>query len=528
MLTWRIPNHKLYDDVRSYEMLSVDRDKLFTSLEIDDTTTTFDGSKTTVNVWIHAYKKLNLYRTFNYKFEFEGNQTKSEKLLDLLSAMCCLYPGIWLDTREGIKLDYANLLVDDNRKSERSAMLAFMRDYIWQAKVTNFWKPAMQDIKATEPSDALLDRLFLLPECPYPEFGYHSSDYIKANLVGTPDPEKTVVSMSFGKESLFTYGLMKELYGADRLALGTINYTGTEAAGLEKLKGFSDAYLRELNRMQFYGDAPKDVRVAKTNLFAVNNKNPFEIFVYHPQLFALMHHINFPERPVVIFGDEFEITIEEKIELDGVNYPVFTFEYQQSTYMHAKWNYLMKSLALPFRVTSKIYHLMEIQCQALGPKVLKHFTDYQTSCWFSNSEHKWCGKCNKCRRLTFMMQSLGQVKPKELQKIGISGLSGVELLELDAINEPYLAEISEENLRASENAWRVRDPQVNRTLMSVRELLKHGRLDKLEYVGMKSRLLADLIPEDSRHPRYNDHGEDLGLSADEEVFVYQYLQQIFS
>jgi hypothetical protein len=121
-----------------------------------------------------------------------------------------------------------------------------------------------------------------------------------------------------------------------------------------------------------------------------------------------------------LFGDEYERTVAETAvmvdeEGDSETYPIYTYDYMQSSVWHAKLNHLFSLLDLKAKVGSVLYNLSEFQIQYLLAKLDPRLLKFQLSCWWSDAEDTWCNECSKCTRIAFMCGALNIPLPEGLK-----------------------------------------------------------------------------------------------------------------
>lgn len=287
------------------------------------------------------------------------------------------------------------------------------KDLTWQNKLAHFYSSACWDEHAPDWITGLLSGF--LPETPWESyFGEKefTHTFLKNHLVSWDriTPEDVCLSMSFGKESLLSLALMRELYPRyqfNKLELSAIKHSA-------KYQHVDSSAIDKLNRVlgtKFH------LTEVSSNLREKALENFYEKDVWSGFGIAAMHIAQFiaTDRPVVIYGDEYERSFESKVFVDDTPAPNYTLDYVQNAIWHAKVNSFMEVVGLPNRMSSILFNLSEFQVQWLLAKLAPELLDIQTSCWYGTDDEPWCNDCSKCSRVSFMRQAMFLPLPEGLK-----------------------------------------------------------------------------------------------------------------
>ena len=348
-----------------------------------------------VHVDVHAAEK------YAYEFQLDTREyaDRYPAMLHVLAMVVSSYAQLFQS--DASELPLPEVVSPVKLEASASAvMTCFFRHYYTQSKLMNFWR-----FCKTQPEN----------------YAWLLSDSLaNTPLNDSPMPMKPMkrplVSMSYGKESLLTAALLE---ASDiNYSIGVIDYTETRTIQDPRLAGFMEAY-RGLTRKYLYEHPRVQASVVKTNTFKENNtKIDLELLQFHQQLYACLHFLN-TGVDTVLFGDEWERSLSEEMLINDQKLAVHTFDFSQSTQMHALWNRMMAALEIPLQIGSVLHNICEPQVQALAAKLIPNFDDIQTSCWFSKPEKPWCGHCSKCQRIAALNRMLGRPGPHELWQIEV-------------------------------------------------------------------------------------------------------------
>lgn len=279
-------------------------------------------------------------------------------------------------------------------------------DYQMPNPVTQalFFKGMMQDI----PSSAflkkastvkLLQRLFAV------KYKFEMARPKIANLAFPKPRRRAVIPFTFGKDSLLTYALCRELEIPAQLIFVYEPTPDCVVEGAHKMK----------LAKEFFREFEVDVQFLQNQLGVFRETHGWlgwEMQLTQYSL-LLLPHIYASKARYLFFSNEQSCNFEFINDEGFVSNPVF----EQSHAWMAENNIFTRILgAKSVFLSSPVGPIHEIAILKILHHRYKNLAKYQMSCWSETRQAKkkrWCGHCSKCARMYVFMLALG-VDPKSV------------------------------------------------------------------------------------------------------------------
>ena len=356
-----------------------------------------------------------IQHTFNNEFSFSGpgklTGRQNLKKLFLLAVFSAQFAATY--STDSCDLEVVADFYEPSAE-EAVQLQNLWSDMVWQCRVAH----ALLQFIADEDGTKLKTYGQMLPKVPF--VGYRASD-LHALDFRQIDLKDTVLSMSFGKEALTTYELLKSHAhntGQDLsdLTLGTILHSGTPFGAVYKRLMDEFLQLERCNCKSSFNES---------NLFeqhyGLNHRIDEDYFYLHT--FALIYSIE-TGRNTVLVGNEFERNAFETGECwvpepDGRDAflhsyaPLYRFDYDQSLTLALKLNCFFKTWDLSLKIGTLLGNVNELQIQFLLSQLNPKLIGFQYSCWNATEEKRWCCNCPKCDWIMLLWSLLGIPTPPE-------------------------------------------------------------------------------------------------------------------
>lgn len=408
---WRFPTHPQYLSLKA--SLAKQGHKIEATNDLSGTEYTTDSDfydslhytlkplqKHKLVVNLQAKKAEKVVKDFDVTWEFERDLFTADRRHIAIVAMFSGHALALNVPMENITFNLGTLTLPYDMEE----LLKFYNDTLWQNKVSHYWQALRTSKEITELASILYPQLPTQPYRPYSTFNDNIVlDYIK-------DWSDVVLSMSFGKESLLTFLLLDKFYGLDGAAISVFeqeaNWQRASKSKLEALKEHTDSnftvgsfktdIMKQLGQHCHWGDAHCSYTYPAIWAATLINSN----------------------KKIIFFGDEYERSVEVPViqVVDGQEIPtsLYTFDYIQSSVLHAKFNRLLSRIGLEERIATALLHLTEFQIQYLLWKIAPDLVEKQVSCWKTTTGEEWCNNCSKCKRIGFMLSAMGLPLPGNL------------------------------------------------------------------------------------------------------------------
>lgn len=266
----------------------------------------------------------------------------------------------------------------------------------------------------------------------YPDFARMTVSFEGDFVLFSPDlfpvSERSVNTLTFGKESLLSFGLAREL-GLDPVLFTVldpdldVDYRG------ERVQSFTNKHLRKLAcefekefdvQVHFIENGLGNLRcnvnwdLDDTDLGSANVITEF-LFLGLP----LVYHYGCK---YILFGNEYSCDSSYVNEQGYTCFPV----YDQSTYWMREMNQMLSILTSGLvGAFSLVQPLQELAVAKVLYQRYPNLARYQMSCHADNlyaAENRWCGHCSKCARCYVFMKGLGF----DPVLVGLSDMSGLD------------------------------------------------------------------------------------------------------
>lgn len=398
-------------------------------------------------------------------WDFQNNiERASSHLISMLQLFSCVYASTLCKDSKNFTFDSEWYNLDT---SEWKSILHLWKDLNWQLRLSHFW--AALTIDETEPTSLVKILSSFVEDQPYED--YFQNYMIYSDFIPKlTSLDNVCLSMSFGKESLLSLLMLRQFFPKEisKLTFSAIKHSAV----------FQNVDLALLDKLNDVLGTNFEMSLIHSNLkekFEILDQRNVTGFVPCMQIAQFIGS----GKTTLVYGDEYERTYVDHIKYKDQSFPVYTMDYPQSTVWHAKMNHLMQELDLPYKQTSVLFNLNELQIQKLLVELEPKVARLQTSCWHGTDETPWCNECFKCFRIAFMRKALRLQLPKGL-------------------NPPnFKRKVSEVNSRSAFSI-----DMLDTNTSPVKEMLDKNFTTALSIlIGFPDRLdLGSLQPSDSLHP----------------------------
>jgi hypothetical protein len=225
------------------------------------------------------------------------------------------------------------------------------------------------------------------------------------------DPKSCLVLSSGGKDSLLTYGVMKEL-GFDAHPI-FINESGrhwlTAKNAYEYLKRENSNTARVwCNSDRVFNWMLKHMPFVRKDFASVRaDMYPIRLWTVAVFLFGVLPLARKRGLAYLLIGDEYDCT--QKMSFKGITH--YHSLYDQSKYFDNRLSRYFAKKGWPLRQFSILRSLSELSIMKILTKRYPHLQEQQISCHAAHSKAGRiypCGNCEKCRRIVGMLKALGE------------------------------------------------------------------------------------------------------------------------
>ncbi|MDP2749940.1 MAG: hypothetical protein Q8O89_03860 [Nanoarchaeota archaeon] len=224
---------------------------------------------------------------------------------------------------------------------------------------------------------------------------------------GFDDPNSSIISFSFGKDSLITLGLAKELGLKTNLFMSEEKGAPIEMNYKNKLStNFKKEFGLEIEKV--FNDA---MLLHDFDYFKIKSKNQYLLsHLITEYVMLAMPSAHYHNSKYIFLGNERSCNYYVLDKFGNRCYPAF----DQSSEWNAEMNTFLAKFS-KLKVASLIEPVGDLAILKILYKRYPELAKYQYSCFPDESKKvanaRWCGHCTKCARLYIMLTALG-IDPK--------------------------------------------------------------------------------------------------------------------
>jgi hypothetical protein len=233
----------------------------------------------------------------------------------------------------------------------------------------------------------------------------HNSDY-NYNFKGLPDAVDTIkpipldqksvtMPFSFGKDSLLTYALCRELnYDVDPIFFLEPTTPVQNQNKIEIAKQFT---LEFKQKIHFQPNGLGKIRESDGLMWG------WDLLIF--QYALLMIPYLYSHKSQYLFWSHEQSVNEYLTDLDGLKLNHF---HEQSAPSMQRLNLMYRNFSLNTKSMSLLEPIQELVILRILHKRYPQIGKYQISCDSENATHtRWCGKCEECARVNIFMHAIG-------------------------------------------------------------------------------------------------------------------------